>query len=142
MHKKILFCLLLGSISFLSRGQSTHDVLISGGLDLLKTDNISIFKKTQVGFEGNYFVVRHFSVGFGGELWSANQKSSFVMGSRWYANDHVFIRFRGLIGANDATLGLGYTKPINSTFRFEGLGDYYFGGAAFALRFGVSVILR
>jgi len=142
MIKKVFFSLVISSIAIFSFAQSTHDVLLGGGIDLLKTDNHALFKKTQVGFEANYFVVRYFSVGFGGELWSSNQKSSFVMGTRWYANNHVFVRFRGLIGANDAALGLGYTKPINQTFRFEGLGDYYFGGNAFALRFGVSLVLK
>ena len=64
------------------------------------------------------------------------------MGARWYANEHVFLRFRGLIGDNDASLGLGYAKAIDKNLRLEGLGDYYFGGAAFALRFGVSYILK
>ncbi|WHZ06304.1 MAG: hypothetical protein OJF59_000056 [Cytophagales bacterium] len=119
-----------------------HDFMIGGGLDLLKTDNHALLKKAQIGLEANYFVVRHFSVGLGTEIWTTNQKSSFVMGARWYANDKVFFRFRGLIGANDASLGLGFAHPINKDLRLEGLGDYYFGGNAFALRLGLGYILR
>jgi len=59
-----------------------------------------------------------------------------MMGMRWYGNDHVFVRFRGLIGANDAAIGLGYSKPLSQNLRFEGMGDFYFVGNL-GLRFGV-----
>ncbi|MBS1488590.1 MAG: hypothetical protein JST43_13480 [Bacteroidetes bacterium] len=136
----ILFLILFLAASL--RAQSTHDFMIGGGLDLLKTDNHALLKKVQIGLEANYFVVRHFSVGIGTEIWTANQKSSFVMGARWYANDKVFARFRGLIGANDASLGLGFAHPLNKDLRLEGIGDYYFSGNAFALRMGIGYILR
>ena len=116
--------------------------MLGGGFDVLKTDNHTLLNKAQLGFEGHYFVDRRFAVGIGSEFWTTNQKSSFMMGARWYANDHVFVRFRGLIGDNDVSLGIGYAKPIDKNFRLEGLGDYYFNGAAFALRFGVGYILR
>ena len=140
--KRILFTILVCSIALLTQAQSTHDILLGGGFDVLKTDNHTILSKAQLGFEGHYFVDRHFAVGIGTEFWTNNQKSSFMMGARWYANENVFLRFRGLIGVNDASLGFGYSKPIDKNFRLEGLGDYYFGGSAFALRFGVSYILK
>lgn len=142
MNKRIALGLVLSVTVFFARAQSTHDFMLGGGLDILKTDNHALLKKAQIGFEANYFVIRHFSVGVGTELWTTNQKSSFVFGTRWYANDHVFLRFRGLIGANDASLGLGYAHALNNTLRLEGLGDYYFGGGAFALRFGVGFVLK
>ncbi len=141
MPRNLLFILLFCSCFFVSQAQSSHDVLVGGGLDLIKTNNDGLFKKAQLGFEANYFVVRHFAVGFGGELWTNHQKSSFVMGMRWYANDHVFIRFRGLIGANDAALGLGYAKPIATNLLVEGISDFYFTGY-FGLRFGLAYILK
>ena len=129
------------SAAWMAWGQSTHDVLLGGGFDLLKTDNKALFKKAQIGLEANYFVVRHFAVGAGAELWTTNQKSSFMMGARWYANDHVFLRFRGLIGANDAAMGLGYAKPIAKNLLAEGMGDYYFSGAL-GLRIGLAYIMK
>ncbi len=141
MLKKSFLTLFISSFAMIIHAQSTHDVLVGGGLDLIKTDNKGLFKKAQLGFEANYFVVRHFAVGVGTELWTTNQKSSFVMGMRWYANDHVFLRFRGLIGANDATIGLGYAKPIATNLLAEGMGDFYFTGN-FGLRFGLAYILK
>ena len=141
MIKKILFTLFICSLALISRAQSTHDVMVGGGMDLIKTDNSALFKKAQLGFEANYFVVRHFAVGAGAEIWTTNQRNSFMMGMRWYANDHVFLRFRGLIGANDAAIGLGYAKPINQNVLFESMGDFYFTGS-FGLRFGLSFILK
>lgn len=141
MNKFFVYLLFLLAASA-AQAQSMHDLMIGGGLDLLKTDNRALLKKAQIGLEANYFVVRHFSVGVGGEIWTTGQKSSFVMGARWYANDKVFLRFRGLIGTNDASLGLGFAHPLTKDVRLEGLGDYYFGGGAFALRMGIGYILR
>ena len=141
MTKKLLFTFFICSLALISQAQSTHDVMVGGGMDMIKTDINTLFKKAQFGFEANYFVVRHFAVGAGAEIWTTKQKNSFVMGMRWYANDHVFLRFRGLIGANDATIGLGYAKPINKNVLFESMGDFYFTGN-FGLRFGLSFILR
>jgi hypothetical protein len=141
MIRKSLLTLLICSLTMFGCAQSTHDVMVSGAMDLIKTDIKSAFNKAQFGFEAHYFVVRHFSVGAGAEIWTTNQKNSFMMGMRWYANDHVFLRFRGLIGANDASIGLGYAKPLNRNVLFESMGDFYFKGQ-FGLRFGLSFILR
>ncbi len=141
MIKKSFLTFLICSLGLVVYAQSTHDVLLGGGMDLFKTDNNALFKKAQLGFEGNYFVVRRFAVGMGAELWTTNQRNSFVMGMRWYANDHVFVRLRGLIGANDAAIGLGYSKPLNQNLRFETMGDFYFTGN-FGLRFGLGYILK
>jgi hypothetical protein len=139
---RILFTILFCSAVSFAQAQSTHDIMFGGGFDFLKTDIHSLLSKAQVGFEGHYFVERHFAVGIGTELWANNQKNSFMMGARWYADDHFFLRFRGLIGVNDASFGLGYAKPLDKHFRLEGIGDYYFGGAAFAFRFGISYVLK
>jgi len=122
-------------------GQSTSDLMLSGGLDLIKTDTTGVFEKAQMGLEANYFVVRHFSVGLGGEIWT-DQKSSFMMGARWYANDNVFLRFRGFIGANDAAIGGGYSKALTEYLRLEGMGDFFISSTEFGVRIGLSYVIK
>ncbi len=141
MLKKSLFTLFICSLALISRAQSTHDVLVGGGMDLIKSGSDGLLKRAQVGLEIHYFVERRFAVGIGTEIWTTNQKNSFMMGMRWYANDHVFVRFRGLIGANDAAIGLGYSKPLSKNLRFEGMGDFYFVGNL-GFRCGLSYILK
>lgn len=124
-----------------SFAQSNNDIMVSGSLDLIKPDYSSFLDKGQIGLEGNYFVVRHFAVGAGVELWT-KQKSSFVMGMRWYPHDHVFVRLRGLIGANDVSIGGGWAKPINDAWRFEAIGDFYVADTEFAIRAGLSYVIK
>ena len=132
--------LFLATLHF-AAAQSTNDFLISGAMDVLKTDNTKILGKAQIGFEVNYFLLRNFAVGAGADIWTG-QKSSFVLGARWYWQENIFFRFRGLIGANDAALGVGYTKPISKNFRFEAMGDLYFSRPDFAIRGGVSYVIN
>lgn len=139
--KKVVLSTIFVGISLFTYAQSTHDILIGGGLDIIKTDNPGVFEKAQVGFEGNYFVVRHFAVGIGAEIWT-ERRSSFVMGARWYANDNWFVRFRGLIGANEAAIGAGYAKPLTQYLRLEGMGDFYLDSTEFGIRIGLSYVIR
>ena len=136
----LLFVLLVNGANQLS-AQSTHDLLVSGALDIFKSDNAKVFDKAQIGLEANYFLLRNFTVGTGVEIWT-KQKDSFVLGFRWYAEDHIFFRFRGLIGANDAAIGAGWSKSLSEKWRFETIGDFYFNQSAFALRAGVSYVIR
>jgi hypothetical protein len=138
MKKLAIFFLLVGYAQ-VSKAQNANDIMVGGGIDLIKTDLYKGFDKAQVGFEANYFVVRHFAVGAGAEWWTG-RRNSFVMGMRWYADDKIFLRFRGLIGANDASLGAGWSQPIHENWRLEAIGDFYFRGD-FALRAGVSFII-
>lgn len=124
------------AFTFPSLAQSNNDIMVSGNMDLIKTDYSSFLSKAQIGQQANYFVVRHFAASAGVEIWT-RQKSSFMMGMRWYAYDHVFVRFRGLIGANDVSIGGGWVKPINEVLRFEAIGDFYVADAEFAIRAGV-----
>ncbi len=124
-----------------SLAQSNDDIMVSGSLDLIKTNYSSFLGKGQIGLEGNYFVVRHFAAGAGVELWT-RQRSSFMMGMRWYPQDHVFVRFRGLIGTNDVSIGGGWVKPINEAWRFEAIGDFYVTDTEFAIRAGLSYVLK
>ena len=140
MKKVILISILAVAIS--ASAQSTKDILLGGAFDLVKTDNQKLFGKAQFGIEGNYFIVRHFAVGAGLEQWTAGPTTSFVMGARWYPTDKLFVRFRGLIGANDATAGVGWSQPFKNSFRLEAMGDFYFGSTEFALRIGGAFVLK
>jgi hypothetical protein len=141
MNKNLLLIIFITLISFSLQAQSSSDILVSGAIDLIKTDNTQLFDKTQIGLEANYFVVRNFAAGAGFEIWPT-QKSSFLMGMRWYPHDHIFVRFRGLIGANDLAVGGGWAKPINDQWRFEAIGDFYIADVEFAIRAGVSYIIK
>lgn len=135
----ILFLLTFFTLPALA--QSNNDIMVGGSMDLIKTDYSSFFDKGQMGLEANYFVVRHFAASGGVELWT-RQKSSFMMGMRWYPLDHVFVRMRGLIGANDVSIGGGWVKPINETWRFEAIGDFYVAKTEFAIRAGVGYVIK
>ncbi len=115
--------------------------MIGGSLDLIKTDYSSFLNKAQIGLEGNYFVLRHFAASTGVEIWT-KQTSSFMMGMRWYPYDHVFVRLRGLIGTNDVSVGGGWVKPINDTWRFEAIGDFYVAETEFAIRAGMNYVIK
>jgi hypothetical protein len=141
MNKNYLNLIFISLISFTISAQSSNDILVGGGFDLIRTDNTQLFDKAQIGLEANYFVVRNFAAGAGFEIWT-RQKSSFIMGARWYAHDHVFVRVRGLIGANDVSFGGGWAKPINESWRFEAIGDFYLADTEFAIRAGVSYIIK
>jgi hypothetical protein len=142
MNKNRFLIIFISLVSYTLHAQSSNDILVGGGFDLIKTDNNQLFDKAQIGLEAHYFVVRNFAAGAGFEIWP-QQKSSFMMGMRWYALDHVFIRARGLIGANDFSIGGGWTKPIiNENWRFEAIGDFYVADTEFAIRAGVSYIIK
>jgi hypothetical protein len=123
------------------KAQSNNDILVSSGFDLIKTDYSRFADKLQLGAEANYFVVRNFAAGAGLELWT-RYPSSFAMGMRYYPLDNFFVRFRGLIGANDVALGGGWSKPINEKWRFEAIGDFYFGQTEFGIRAGLGYVIK
>jgi hypothetical protein len=138
--KKIIFLVsLMLACTAGAIAQSANDFMISGALDLIKTDNQEMFDKAQIGIEANYFVIRKFTATAGLEIWTFNNES-FVIGSRWYPTDNLFVRFRGLIGENDFSTGIGGAFPLKPNLRFELIGDFYFRGE-FAVRTGVSFIL-
>jgi hypothetical protein len=134
-----LFLVVIFSLS--ASAQSNNDIMIGGSLDLIKTDYSSFLNKAQIGLEGNYFVLRHFAASAGIEIWT-KQTSSFMMGMRWYPYDHVFVRLRGLIGTNDVSFGGGWVKPINDTWRFEAIGDFYVAETEFAIRAGMNYVIK
>lgn len=137
--KRILFFLIF-ILSLSAFSQSSNDFMLGAGMDLLKTDNNKLFSKAQIGFELNYFVVRKVSISAGLEVWT-EARESFAFGARYYFNDYILARARGLIGVNDFSVGLGGSIPLKKKVRIELLGDFFFEGD-FALRGGVAYILR
>lgn len=127
-------------LTFAALSQSSNDFMLGAGMDLLKTDNSQLFSKAQIGLELNYFVVRKVSISAGLEVWT-EARESFAFGARYYFNDYILARARGLIGVNDFSLGLGGTIPIKKNVRIELLGDFFFEGE-FALRGGIAYIIR
>jgi len=133
--------ILFTALALPSFAQSNNDIMVGGSLDLIKTNYSSFLDKAQIGLEANYFVVRHFAASGGVEFWTKD-KTSFMMGMRWYANDHVFVRLRGLIGVNDVSIGGGWVKPINDSWRFEATGDFYVADTEFAIRAGLNYVIK
>jgi hypothetical protein len=115
-------------------------MMIGGGFDLIKTDASGVFQKAQLGTEFNYFIDRKFTATAGIEVWTYDQ-SSFVLGGRWYPLDELFVRGRGVVGVNDLSIGVGWSKPLNENFRFEAIGDFYFK-VEFSVRAGIAYVIR
>jgi hypothetical protein len=137
--RSVLFLsgLWIANVSF---GQIAHDMMVSGHLDLVKTDHTRLLEKYQFGGEVNYFATRKITATAGLEIWTGDE-FSFLIGSRWFPTEDTFVRIRGLVGANDISIGGGWSKPINENFRFEAIGDFYFK-IDFAIRAGVVYIIR
>lgn len=139
MFKKLIFALAI-ALPVTATAQIAKDMMVGGSFDLVKTDNDKFAEKAQIGFEGNYFITRQFTGSAGLEIWT-DDEVSFVLGARWFPVEEAFVRIRGLIGANDLSLGGGWTRPIDDTWKFEAMGDFYFSGD-FAIRAGVVYVIR
>jgi hypothetical protein len=124
-HLVIALLILSSSLSF---SQSKGDLIIGIQVDLIKTNNSGYFQRFQTGAEGNYFLHKKFSATGGIEYWSGNRQLSLTTGARWYPMEDAFIRFRGLLGANDFAVGGGWSMPVKENLRFEALSDFYFAG--------------
>ena len=137
--RSLFFLTFIFSTTF-SSAQIAKDIMVSGGFDLVKTDNEGFVRKAQFGVEGNYFLTRKFTASAGVDFWTGDHVS-LVLGGRWYPVENVFVRARGLIGENDFSIGGGWTKPINEQWRFEAMGDFYFK-VDFAIRVGAVYVIR
>jgi len=120
--------------------QNKNDLIVGVQADLIKTNNSGYFQRLQTGAEGNYFFHKKFTATGGIEYWSGNKQLSLTTGLRWYPVDEAFIRFRGLLGANDFSLGGGWTMPVKDKLRFEAMGDFYFAGHI-TIRAGFTYLL-
>lgn len=127
MNKQLLLALFLLS-STACYSQFKGDLIIGLQTDLIKTNNSGYFQRSQTGAEGNYFLHKKFSATGGIEYWSGNRQLSLTTGARWYPIEDAFIRFRGLLGANDFAVGGGWSMPVKENLRFEALSDFYFAG--------------
>jgi hypothetical protein len=138
--KSFFTALLLFFIFTTSYAQIAKDIMVGGGVDLIKTDLSGFFQKLQTGVEVNYFLSRDFTATGGLEIWTYD-KPSAVIGGRWYPSEVWFVRARGLIGTNDLSIGAGWCKPLTENLRFEAIGDFYFR-IEFSARVGIAYVLR
>lgn len=139
MRKILLLAFALTTLP--SYSQIAKDIMIGSSLDLIKSNYDGLFEKIQLGAEMNYFISRKFTVTGGVEFWTQGEEISLVMGARWYPVAEAFLRMRGLVGANDIALGGGWAKPLNESWKFEAIVDYYFNGDI-AIRAGFAYIIR
>ena len=122
--------------------QTSNNIMVGGGLDAIKTDNIDFAGKAQIGFEGNYFVSRSIGLTAGIESWTAGNNYG-MLGIRWYPAKKIFTRFRALIGQDtEFGIGAGYSHLLSADWRLEGMADYYFDQQELGLRLGAAYIFR
>jgi len=132
--------MLFSLFSLHAAAQIAGDMAVGLQLDLVKTDNSRLLEKAQIGAEFNYFVNRKITATTGFEIWTGDEISFFI-GGRFYPTDETFLRVRGLVGANDVSIGGGWIKPISESLRFEAIGDFYFN-IDFAIRAGLTYVIR
>ncbi|MCC5919820.1 MAG: hypothetical protein LAT68_00995 [Cyclobacteriaceae bacterium] len=134
--KKIFFIAI--TLVLINTQFSKAQLLIGGGLDLIKTDINAIADKIQLGVEANYFVVSQLSLTGGLEVWSETGPQ-IAIGFRYYPISNVFIRFRGLVLQDtDVAVGMGYSKGLTRHLRLEVMGDYYVQGGDLGVRLGLA----
>jgi hypothetical protein len=139
--KKLVLLFFTLALAINCFSQIAKDFMIGGSADLVKSDYDGPFEKLQIGAEVNYFISRKFTFTGGVEWWSGDDQASIVMGGRWFPIHEAFVRLRGLVGANDISIGGGWTKPLNEDWKFEAIGDLYAKGDI-AIRVGVSYMIR
>lgn len=121
-------------------GQGKGAIQLSAALDLFKTNNSGFAERTQTTIEGNYFFNSRISGTLGAEFWSARQ-TFFVIGTRFYPIDPVFIKLRALLSSySDISLGMGYQHGISGNFKLEGGMDYYFDQGDLGIRVGLAYL--
>lgn len=110
--------------------------------DAIKTDfEDRVGNKLQAGVEVNYFIEEIYSVTLGAEVWTGDERQiSGVAGIRFYPLGNIFVRIRGLVGADQLTAGAGFQKVFSQQWAAEGMIDYYTEGKI-AARFGLAFLL-
>jgi hypothetical protein len=124
-----------------SFSQIAKDFMIGGAVDLIKSNQHGYFERAQGSVEANYFFSRILTGTAGVEYWTEGHKASFVIGGRWFPVPEAYVRLRGLVGANDISIGGGWAKPFKESWRFEAMGDIYAKGHI-AIRAGVAHVFR
>lgn len=122
--------------------QAAGSYLLSGGVDLARTDAPGVIRRYQFGTELNYFHLHSLSFS-GGYEFNYNRSNHVTLGSRFYPIEPAFIRVRGLLGKNsDVALGAGYTHHLSYRFRLEGMLDYYAVSNVAGLRVGLGFLIN
>ncbi|MCC5937364.1 MAG: hypothetical protein JJU34_08790 [Lunatimonas sp.] len=122
--------------------QAEGSILLSGALDLAKTDAPGVIRRYQIGMEGNYFYRHNLSFS-GGYEFNHSYSNQVTLGSRFYPLEKLFIRARGLVGSrSDFAAGAGYTHNISYRVRLEGMADYYVATNVFGLRAGIGILIN
>ena len=122
--------------------QAAGSYLLSGGIDLARTDAPGVIRRYQAAAELNYFYLHSLSF-TGGYEFNYNRSNHVTLGSRFYPIEPVFIRARGLLGKNsDFALGAGYSHNLSYRFRLEGMVDYYAVSNVAGLRVGIGFLIN
>lgn len=122
--------------------QAAGSYLISGGMDLARTDAPGVIRRFQLGTELNYFHLHSLSF-TGGYEFNYSRPNHVVLGARFYPIEPVFVRLRGLVGnKSDLALGAGYSHNLSYRFRLEGMVDYYAVSKVAGLRVGIGFLIN
>lgn len=122
--------------------QAAGSYLVSGGMDLGRTDAPGVIRRFQIGTELNYFYLHSLSFS-GGYEFNYSRPNHVTLGARFYPVDPVFVRVRGLVGENsDVALGMGYSHSLSYRFRLEGMLDYYAVSNVAGLRVGIGFLIN
>jgi len=122
--------------------QAAGSYLLSGGIDLGRTDAPGVIRRYQAAAELNYFHLHSLSFS-GGYEFNYNRPNHVSLGTRFYPIEPVFIRARGLLGKNsDFALGAGYSYNVTYRFRLEGMVDYYAVSNVAGLRVGIGFLIN
>jgi hypothetical protein len=144
MNKCLATFILSICVSFLAthvNAQTTGNIMLGWGMDIIKSDINGVFGKVQTGAELNYFVNRSIGLTGGVEIWSTN--SYALLGIRWYPDRKIITRFRALVGQDtEFAIGAGYAHVLSANWRLEGLADYYLDSGELGLRIGIAYIFR
>ena len=134
------------AFSNFSKAQEKGKLLLVWGGDIYKTGRPEgVFKRFQLGFEGNYFVTNALALGLGGEIYTqkGNTVSYLAPSVRLYPIGGLFLRTRPMLPLNnqgfELDLGAGYDFKFSDTWALEFVGDYYpVKQNALALRLGIA----
>ncbi|QDH78302.1 hypothetical protein FKX85_04305 [Echinicola soli] len=122
--------------------QAEGSYLVSGALDLVRTDAPGVIKRYQFGLEANYF--HWYNISFsGGYEFNYNRPNQVTLGGRYYPLEPAFLRVRGMIGKDsDIALGAGYTVNLSYRVRLEGMVDYYAVTNVAGLRAAIGILIN
>ncbi|WP_137401421.1 hypothetical protein [Echinicola rosea] len=145
MKKMIMlltFPLFLFGAKIVMAQQAEGSYLVSGGLDLARTDAPGVIKRYQIGLEANYF--HWYNISFsGGYEFNYDRPNQVTLGGRYYPLEPAFLRVRGLIGKDsDVALGAGYTVNLSYRVRLEGMVDYYAVTNVAGLRAAIGILIN